>query len=58
LKYEDRYYSIADGPYGELHRHAFEVVYQLFQLTVTRVRAALVPPVTISKWPLIGNRRG
>lgn len=31
----------------KLHRHAFEVIYQLFQLTVTRLQAVL-PPVAIS----------
>jgi predicted nucleic acid-binding protein len=37
VEYEDRYYSVAEGAYGELHRHALEVIYQLFHLTVTKV---------------------
>jgi hypothetical protein len=45
IRYAKRYYSVADTPWD---RQAFNLLYQLFQMTVTDVSSVGVP-VTISK---------
>jgi hypothetical protein len=45
VRYANRYYSVADTPWD---RHAFTLLYQLFQMTVADVSGVGVP-ITISK---------
>lgn len=52
--FRGKVYSIANKPdeegiFGKWDREAFEVLYQLFQMTVTDLTRVPVPPITISK---------
>jgi hypothetical protein len=54
VTFKGKVYSIIDKPagdgrYGRWNQETFEVLYQLFQMTVTDITRVPVPPITISK---------
>lgn len=54
VRFKGKEYSIIDKPaedgsYGRWNQETFEVLYQLFQMTVTDITRVPVPPITISK---------
>jgi hypothetical protein len=54
VRFKGKIYSIVDKPAGEgnigkWNQEAFNVLYQVFQMTVTDVTRVSVPSITISK---------